>query len=305
MRKKLPQPSEKRILVMNKHCCCICENDGMFKEVVIHHIDGNNSNNEMENLAVLCLQHASLADAGLQKGKLGSWKKLTPSEVREYKKHWETKVGIEKKFERRQFPLYQKKHFEILYEFEIAKIKNEILSLSDNDKRLKEKFDYLDQLVIEEFISGLEIRKLLLGAYWDIALQTIDRNRVPKMLSKVILGLFKHLIGPHEVKIDARDKRLILKSMEPLGTLGSFSAEFNPDLRVLSNACTAFYELSEIAKWYNLKGVNEKIVKELIKIRKDCSKYESEKKSVWIKNERLKRVNIVKRIIKKVKLLRL
>jgi hypothetical protein len=303
MRKHLPRKLEKRILVMNKHCCCICENDGMFKEVVIHHIDGDNSNNEIENLAVLCLQHASMADTGLKRGKLGSGKKLTPSEVREYKKHWETKVGIEKKFQRRQFPLYQRKHFEILYEFEIAKIKNEILSLNDNDKRLREKFDYLDQLVIEEFISGLELRKLLLEAYGDIALQSINGDKVPKMLSKAILGLFKHLIGPHEVKIQARDKKLILKSIEPLGTLGSFSAEFNPDLRVLLNACNAFYELSEIAKWYKLKAVKEKIVKELIKIREDCSQYESEKKSVRIKNERLKRVDIVKRIIKKVRLL--
>jgi hypothetical protein len=125
------------------------------------------------------------------------------------------------------------------------------------------------------------------------------------MLSKAILGLFKHLIGPHEVKIQARDKRLILKSIEPLGTLGSFSAEFNPDLRVLLNACNAFYELCEIAKWYKLKGVKETIVKELIKIREDCSQYESEKKSVRIRNERLRRVDIVKRIIKKVELLRL
>ena len=46
------------------------------------------------NLAVLCLVHASAADAGLKKGKLGSGKKLKPDEVREFKKIWEKERDI-------------------------------------------------------------------------------------------------------------------------------------------------------------------------------------------------------------------
>lgn len=84
MRKEIPNSKEKKVLVMSKHCCCICQAERIYKPVAIHHIDGNNSNNKLENLAVLCLDHHSMADAGLKKGKVGSGKKLTPAHVKEY-----------------------------------------------------------------------------------------------------------------------------------------------------------------------------------------------------------------------------
>lgn len=304
MRKKLPKVLERKVLVANKHCCCICQQDGMYKEVLIHHIDGDNSNNRADNLAVLCLEHASMADAGLKKGKLGSGKKLTSAEVRDYKRYWERKVGVTSKISRRRFPLYQKKHLEILYEFDIGRVKNEILSLGDRDRRLRDKFDYLDRLVLEEFVSGLELRKLLLEAYSEIAFRSFTANKTPKMLSKGILGLFSHLVGPGKVEMDATDKRLFIKSLETLGISASFAAEFNTNLSVLRSACEAFYHLSEIAAWYKLKGMKKTIIDELRKIEKDASQYESEKRSRRLSEERLKRIQIVKDAIRRVKSLK-
>lgn len=304
MRKKLLKRLDRRILVINKHCCCICGKDGIYKDVLIHHVDGNNSNNRIGNLAVLCLEHASMADAGLKKGKLGSGKKLTPAEVREYKKFWERKVSIENKIERRKFPLYQAKHLEILYKFEIGKVKNEILSLDDNDKRLRGKFDYLFQFAVEEFLSGLKLRTFLLDAYNDIACQRIDDNNIPKFLSESIVNLFGHLIGPGLVEMDAREKRLFVRSVSTLGTLASFAAEFNPNTNVLRSVCRTFREFSEIVARYKLRDTKNKIIKELIKIEKDCSQYESERRSRQITQERFKRINIVKDTIGKIKSLK-
>lgn len=110
MRQKLPPSLERRVLVKNGHCCCICQGDGCGKEVLIHHIDGNNSNNVESNLAVLCLIHASQADAGLRQGKLGAGKKLKPDSVRQYKKIWQRKRRTE------TLPLRAKKQLEILPE---------------------------------------------------------------------------------------------------------------------------------------------------------------------------------------------
>jgi hypothetical protein len=62
---------------------------------LVHHIDGNNSNNIESNLAVLCLVHASQADAGIKPGKLGSGKKLKPDDVTQYKRIWERKIELE------------------------------------------------------------------------------------------------------------------------------------------------------------------------------------------------------------------
>jgi len=105
MRVKIPPKIEIEILIKNKRCCCICKIDGLTKKVHIHHIDGDSSNNDFSNLAVLCFEHHSDADAGLILGKYGSGRKLKPEEVRSHKALWEdrnekeidgqTKVPIE------------------------------------------------------------------------------------------------------------------------------------------------------------------------------------------------------------------
>jgi hypothetical protein len=182
MRKKLTTTQERNILVKNRHCCCICQRDSIGQDVLIHHIDGNPANNTAPNLAVLCLQHASMADAALFKGKLGSGKKLKASEVREYKKIWETKIDLENKYRRHAIPVARRKQLETLFHFEIRKTINEIVSLKDTDPDLKERFEYLDQLYFEEAVSNLNLRKLLLQAYSDISFQTIERAELPKRL---------------------------------------------------------------------------------------------------------------------------
>ncbi len=123
MRPKLPSSIERRVLLQNRHCCCVCQVDGHGKEVLIHHIDGNNRNNVESNLAVLCLVHASMADAGLKHGKLGSGKKLKPDSVRQYKKIWQKKADLASQHRIETLTLRAKKQLEILYKFEIHKTK--------------------------------------------------------------------------------------------------------------------------------------------------------------------------------------
>jgi len=304
MRKKIPKPLERKVLVMNKHCCCICEISAIHKAIAIHHIDGENSNNKISNLAVLCLEHHSQADAGLKRGKVGAGKKLTPTAVRDYKKRWEAKVNAIGMAQKRTFPLYQKKHLEILYQFEINKIKNEILSFSDNNKRLKEKFDYLDQLVLEDLISGIRLRRFIIQAYSDIAVQTIGDTNRPKLLSQSLLNLFLHLVGPEYVSVSSEDKKLLRESIKIFNTLGSFAGEFSDKISTLKIVCKDIIDLTEIAVSYNLKGVKNKILRDLSKVQKDCYEYESEKKSKLIVQQRLKRVNLVETTIQKIKLLK-
>lgn len=168
MRRKIPKNIEKKLLVMNRHCCCICGIATMHKPVAIHHIDGNNSNNKVVNLAVLCLDHHSMADSGLVKGKVGAGKKLSPEYVKEYKRLWESKVEATSNLPKKTFPLYQKKHLQIFYQFEIRRRKTEIAILPGNDKRIKENFQYFGELLMEELTSGLPVRKFLLEAYDDL-----------------------------------------------------------------------------------------------------------------------------------------
>lgn len=296
MRKKLPLSTERQILIRNRHCCCICQSGGLGQEPVIHHIDGNNSNNEPANLAVLCLVHASMADAGLKKGKLGSGKKLKPEEVREYKKIWERKIELESKYQKHLIPTIRKRELEILYRFEIGKTKNEILSLKDDDKRVKEKFNYLDELVIEEFRSGLKIRRILLNAYSDLAYFCFGDIQRPKRLATSLWGLFLHLIGPDYVKMHDDDKKIFLTSLSVFDTLGDFVAEFN-DKSVLRKVCNEIFNLYEIATWYKFKKGRNKIPTILSGIRKSCSKFENGKGKRQLIGERKEREKIVDKVL--------
>jgi hypothetical protein len=69
------------------HRCCICHEPR--KHVQIHHIDGNPSNNEWENLAVLCVDCHSLVT-----GDQGFGKKYSEREVKLYKSNWEQQCDI-------------------------------------------------------------------------------------------------------------------------------------------------------------------------------------------------------------------
>lgn len=80
-RGKIPPIIRTALLIANQHACCICGESG----VQIHHIDGDLSNNDLENLASLCLKHHDEATAPQ-----GLTAKLTPWEISQYKRRWET-----------------------------------------------------------------------------------------------------------------------------------------------------------------------------------------------------------------------
>lgn len=68
------------VLLANRHACCVCQRG----DVQIHHINGDNSDNEERNLAVLCLSHHNKATAPP-----GLTAALKPEHIREYKRDWE------------------------------------------------------------------------------------------------------------------------------------------------------------------------------------------------------------------------
>lgn len=297
----LPVKLQRQILVKNKHCCCICQQDGYGKEVIIHHIDGNNNHNIITNLAVLCIIHASMADAGLNKGKLGSGKKLSQDEVKEFKRIWEIKIEEEGRIQRDRVPVNKRKELETFYLFEIHNTKNKILSYKDTDIRIEEAFEYLDQLVLEELLSGIKLRKILLDAYSDMTLQSIQSNNLSKRLAKSLWGLFLHLVGPHYVKIGEEDKKLFSKSIKSLTNLGEWTTEFSSKESTLEEVCSIIHDFAEIASWYQLKNGERRIIKILSNMLKSCEEFKKESKSQRIIKERQTRKVIIDKTLKRIK----
>lgn len=70
-----------RVLFESDRTCCICRDRA--RPVKIHHIDGNHSNNERSNLAVLCDPCHTLAHTNIPFSR-----NLTPDQVRMYDESW-------------------------------------------------------------------------------------------------------------------------------------------------------------------------------------------------------------------------
>lgn len=82
LRTRVPQNIADELLANNNHCCCLCREPG--KPVEIHHINGDPSNHDPDNLAVLCRNCHGIIE---QKGPLG--RSVGQGEVIRYKQEWE------------------------------------------------------------------------------------------------------------------------------------------------------------------------------------------------------------------------
>ena len=86
-RKKIPASIETEVMFLSDMKCCVDNNKGDH----IHHIDGNNSNNVIDNLALLCFNCHHLATITNNLSK-----KLTPSLIKKYRELHYKKIRIQR-----------------------------------------------------------------------------------------------------------------------------------------------------------------------------------------------------------------
>jgi hypothetical protein len=263
------------VLLKNKRACCVCH--APEKAIQLHHIDGDHGNTVEKNLSVLCLTHHDQATAGLRGGQVGLGVKLTPDEVRAHKTAWETAVAAELKITKKTAPQAKRKQIELLFEFELTKAKNEILS-SRNSKISASRFAFLTQYVIDEFISGIPYRKALLYVFEDIALRGCASEHIALPLVTAVLDLHPHLKGPNYVKMDAVDRSSLNKSIAVLDTVGIYGVEISKKPRTLARACEAIQELVEIASWYKFVTLRRGAIKTLRRFQRALKELSPEEK---------------------------
>ena len=82
LRIEIPERISSKLLFLNRHRCCVCREPR--KPVQIHHIDENPSNNDISNLAVLCVEcHSTVS------GNQGFGKNYSKKEIVLFKNNWE------------------------------------------------------------------------------------------------------------------------------------------------------------------------------------------------------------------------
>ena len=86
-RLKIPNQTETLLLLNCRRRCCICfglDRDHRIKQGQIAHLDNNNQNNKIDNLAFICLSHHDQYDS-----KTSQSKGLTLSEVKNFRNELE------------------------------------------------------------------------------------------------------------------------------------------------------------------------------------------------------------------------
>jgi hypothetical protein len=71
-RKKAPNATQAEVLVESRRRCCLCfglNRDEGIKKGQIAHLDGNNNNNSIDNLAFLCFEHHDEYDSTTSQSK--------------------------------------------------------------------------------------------------------------------------------------------------------------------------------------------------------------------------------------------
>ena len=101
-RKKIPQESKTTLLYICDHTCCVCRKS---QDIQIHHINGDSQDNNLENLALLCL---TCHDKAHKRG--GLTRNFSPDYITKCRDEWiETVLRIRQKGEERHVKMKNEK----------------------------------------------------------------------------------------------------------------------------------------------------------------------------------------------------
>jgi len=207
-----------------------------------------------------------------------------------HKSTWEKTVISELAPQQKTVSENKRRQFFRLFEFEVLRVKNEIMSTSSKTV-VKERFRYLVEFAMEEIKSGIYFRKVLLEAFQDIAITMVGDEDVSVPLVNAIRNVNDHLVGPEYVEIDSRDKAVLVKSLAALETIGSYGVFVTSRTTLLRSACRAVVELADIASFYNLIDFQKRAKKTLADLRKECETMTAKEKRAYNIKDKIKLVD--------------
>lgn len=271
MRKAIPKPREAEILFLNRHACCICQDKG--KDVQIHHIDGDNSNNDITNLAALCLDcHSQVT------GMRGLGKSYSPLEVKRYKKEWETIIKRKYALPSISRAKRPSKIERQLFIYEAKSLIYRMLSAKDTNIALFETgFGNLWQLSIFEGIQ----KEIIEHLSFAFTLSAISELNKPIFLARSLPKFFGYLVGPVDVPLLKTDQRDILDAIETLEFAHNLCVDENKKYRILSAIKNALSDFMAIAIKYHNSRIFSKARKVLNEIyESSTTKYDKHDKKL-------------------------
>jgi len=267
---KVPRKTEADLMFDNDHTCCICRERG--KDVQIHHIDGNKSNNDPDNLAVLCLDCHSRVSGGRGLGRTYSIR-----EVKKYKRDWEYTVRKRRRLILR--PHRERKDAEeASCRLEIRRALYELVA-TRNSERAREILELMDVYLIYEGQSHFILKTL----HSLIPMISSSKNA---LVAEHILHHFWHLPGPDHNKIRQKDRQALSSAIDVLDWMGRFNADAMSHGPSIAAAQRSLYSIFETASLYHLRDMQKRIAESMNSIKKAVSESgvsDNEKASLIVK----------------------
>jgi hypothetical protein len=235
------------VMFISNRKCVVCQKPGHH----IHHIDGNNSNNGFDNLALLCFSHHDLASI-----RGGLSRKLSPGEIKKYRALHYKRVAHDRKL--KSDPKYRSlKNFDFLYELcldanvaiEVGKLKN---NLDSSNWDLTE--TTLPGLYAFPYNIGTRGRQAILEALEEISSRT--RDQIPINVALSITNLVTHIVPSKRKKerVDVNELNLY-----ELGITTGFNIVYD-GIKYLKSEKHALRGLELIYRVARYSGFNKKVL---------------------------------------------
>jgi len=257
----VPSRAVSALMFDNDHTCCICREKD--KDVQIHHIDNDNTNNLPRNLAVLCLDcHSKVT------GPRGLGRAFSRDEVGKYKQDWES---IVKKRRRALVGLRpQLRGVELdLLRFE-ARGQVYQLAATQSLEKAKEILEFLDILQI---LDG-DAQYILERLHWVAPF--IKHPKTTAMIAEYVLHYFWGLPGPEHVKVMKTDIIRLEKALDLIVWMGQLESWTRATPHTMESFAKTLHGLFDIAEAYKLSGLKKKILQGVGKIKKEVSRINPE-----------------------------
>ena len=253
-RTSIPSAVADEVLYRSNHTCCICMIPR--KDVQIHHIDGKPNNNQLSNLAVVCLDCHSLVS-----GTRGLGRQYGTGEIRKHKRTWEQVVAAQRRVYKPPSRALQR---ELIGQVDLVIC--QILATKEHARR-KELLDVLMQLHLWRGTPNID--KQIIEGFGHLAVMSgLGIPRLAKELAVKTWELCWHFVGPHQVAMDNSDMRLVIAAADVIESLASYNCLDTKDVAVLNAALATADKLFDIALWYK----REKIGRAVLLIYKESVK---------------------------------
>lgn len=207
-RRQIPAALADDVLFLSDHTCCICRTKG--KDVQLHHIDGNPSNNTPDNLATPCLDCHSKVTGGRGLGRT-----YGPGEVRRYRRSWAKQVSDTRQVHKPSIR-YKK---ELISQIDL--IVCDVLARRRDSARIKELLNLLWEIHL--WRGGREVDDKIVEGLSHLALMSgLSSPTLASMVAEKLWEMCFHFAGPKDVPMDDEGERFVLRSIDALSTLTSF-----------------------------------------------------------------------------------